>query len=105
MHVVSKRDLNSAELETMRISRNPTTVMMANGEVQTRDEATVYVKEMDLFVTVVLLEETFFHSGSSARIMGFLTTGPAVKNKKNTSHQRLQEHQLQYSELQGLPPK
>ena len=32
--------------------------MTANGEVQTREEATVYVKEMDMFVTVMLLEET-----------------------------------------------
>ena len=39
VHVVSKRDLHSAELETMRISKNPTTVMTANGEVQTRPEA------------------------------------------------------------------
>ena len=58
MHMVSKRDLNSAELETTRISRSPTMVMTANGEVQTREEATVYVKELDLFVTVMLLEET-----------------------------------------------
>ena len=47
MHMVSKRDLNSAELETMTISRNPTTVMTANGEVQTREEATVHVWELD----------------------------------------------------------
>ena len=58
MHMVSKRDLNSAELETMRTSRSPTTVMTANGEVQTREEATANVKELDLFVTVMLLEET-----------------------------------------------
>ena len=58
MHMVSKKDINSAEMETMRISSNPTTVMTANGEVQTREEATVYVKELDLFVTVMLLEET-----------------------------------------------
>ena len=58
MHVVSKRGLHPAELETMRISRNPTTVMTANGEVQTREEATVCVKELDLFVTVMLLENT-----------------------------------------------
>ena len=37
MHMASKRDLNSAELETMRISKNPTTVVTGNGEVQTRD--------------------------------------------------------------------
>ena len=58
MHMVSKTDLDSAELETMKTSRNPTTVMTANGEVQTKEEATVYVKELDLFVTVTLLEET-----------------------------------------------
>ena len=32
--------------------------MTANGEVQTREEATVHVKELYLFVTVMLLEET-----------------------------------------------
>ena len=58
MHMVSKRDLNSAELATMRTSRSPTTVMTANGEVQTREEATVYVKQLDLFVKVMLLQET-----------------------------------------------
>ena len=54
----SMQMVNSAELETMRTSRSPTTVMTANGEVQTREEATVYVEELDLFVTVMLLEET-----------------------------------------------
>ena len=58
MHMVSKRDLNPAELDTMRTSRSPTTVMTANGEVQTREEATASVKQLDLFVKVVLLEET-----------------------------------------------
>ena len=58
VHMVSKRDLNSAVLETMRTSRIPTTVMTANSEVQTNKEATVFVKELDLFVTVMLLEET-----------------------------------------------
>ena len=57
-HMVSKKELNSAELETMRISRSPTTVMTTNGKVQTREETTEDVKELDLFVTVMLLEET-----------------------------------------------
>ena len=56
--MVSKKDLNSAVLETMRTSRSPTTVMTANGEVQTREEATVDVKQLDIFVKVMLLEET-----------------------------------------------
>ena len=58
MHMVSKRDLNSAELEAMRISKNPTTVVTANGEVQTREKATENVMRLDLFVKVIFLEET-----------------------------------------------
>ena len=82
MHMVSKKDLNSAELETMRTSRSPTTVMTANGEVQTREEATVSVKQLDVFVKVMLLEETpaVLSLGNSVRVMGIHTTGPAVKN-------------------------
>ena len=81
MHMVSKRDLNSAELETMRISNNPTTVMTANGEVQTREDATENVKELDFFVTVMFLENTpqFSHLESSAKIMGLTSIGPVLK--------------------------
>ena len=57
MHIVSKRDLDSAELETIRTSRSLTTVMTANGEVQTR-EATVYVEQLEVLVKVMFLEET-----------------------------------------------
>ena len=57
---VSKRDANSAALETMRTSRSPTTVTTVNGEVQTREEATVFVKELDLFVTVMLHSRSSF---------------------------------------------
>ena len=49
MHMVSEKDLNSAELETMRTSRSPTTVMTANGEVRTNKEATVYVKQIGTY--------------------------------------------------------
>ena len=41
MHMIGKKDLNSAELETVTTSRSPTTVITANGEVQTHEEATV----------------------------------------------------------------
>ena len=41
-----------------RTSRSPTTVITANGKVQTRREATEHVKELDLFITVMLLDET-----------------------------------------------
>ena len=75
MHMVSKKEINSAELETMRTSRSPTMEMTPNAEVQTREEATVYVKQLDLFVKVMLLEET-----------------PAVHlRSETTSHQKRQE--------------
>ena len=50
MHMVSRKDLNSAELETVRVSKSPTTVVTANGEVLAKEEATENVRELDLFV-------------------------------------------------------
>ena len=41
MHMMSRKDLNSAELKTVTTPRSPTTVIAANGEVQTNEEATV----------------------------------------------------------------
>ena len=80
MHMVSKKHLNSAELETIRTSRSPTTVMTTQRQGANKRRATVYVKELDSFVTVALLEETPpVLSGSPAGIMGFHTTIPAVK--------------------------
>ena len=34
-HMISKKDLNSAEMDTLTMSRSPTAVIAANGEVQT----------------------------------------------------------------------
>ena len=58
MHMISKKDLNSAELETVTTSKNPTTVITANGEVQTNEEATVDVKELGFFLAMKVLEDT-----------------------------------------------
>ena len=58
MHMLSRKDLSSDELDTLRRSRNPTTMVTANGEVQTNEEAQEYVHDLDLFVTVQLLDET-----------------------------------------------
>ena len=44
MHMISKKDLNNAEMDTLTKSCSPTIVTTANGEVQTHEEATVYVK-------------------------------------------------------------
>ena len=58
MHMISKKDLNDAEMDTLTNSCSPTTVITANGEVQTHEEATVYVKELDIFLTMKVLENT-----------------------------------------------
>ena len=58
MHMLSNKDLSSDEMDTLRRSRTPTTVVTANCEVQTNEEVQVYVQDLDLFVTVQFLEET-----------------------------------------------
>ena len=57
MHMISKKDLNSDEMDTLTKSCSPTRVIKANGEVQTHEEATVYVKELDTLLTVKVLEK------------------------------------------------
>ena len=56
MHMISKKDLSNAEMDTLTKSCSPTIVITANGEVQTHEEATVYVKELEKFLTVKVLE-------------------------------------------------
>ena len=58
MHMISKKDLSEAEMNTLTKSCSPTIVITANGEVQTHEEAIVYVKELDIFLTMKVLENT-----------------------------------------------
>ena len=58
MHMISRKDLSNAEMDTLTKSCSPTIVIPANGEVQTHEEVTVYVKEMDIFLTMKVLENT-----------------------------------------------
>ena len=51
MHMISKKDLNDAEMDTLTKSCSLTKVKTANGEVRTQEEATVYVKELEKFLT------------------------------------------------------
>ena len=44
MHMISKKDLSDAEMDTLTKSCSPT-IVITNGEVHTHEEATVYVKE------------------------------------------------------------
>ena len=49
---------SSGYKKRLTTSRSPMTVITANGEVQTHEEATVCVKELDIFLIVQVLENT-----------------------------------------------
>ena len=92
MHMLSKKDLSSEELETLRRSRT-TTVVTATGEVQTNGEAQVYVHDLDLFVTVLLLEDTpaFLSLGKLCEDHGYSHEW----NNKQPSYSRLTSFRAQ----------
>ena len=83
-----------------KVSKSRTTVVAANGEVQTEEEATVYVKDLDLFVTVMLLEDApAVLSLGKPNIMGITTIGPVVRNH-NSSIDRL--FKLSYTNISDI---
>ena len=77
MHMISKKDLNSAEMDTLTKSCSPTIVITANGEVQTHEEATVYVKELDIFLSSKTRQQ-YCRSESFAMKTGILMNGSMV---------------------------
>ena len=58
MHMPSKKDWSSGELDTLKRSRAHMTAVTANGEVQTNEEAQMYVHDLHVVVTVQLLGDT-----------------------------------------------
>ena len=57
MHMISKKYLSDAGMDTLtEIVQYPTIVITANGEVQTHEEATVYAEELDISLTMKVLE-------------------------------------------------
>ena len=83
MHMLSRKDLNSAELETARVSESQRHLLQLTAKRKTKEEATVYVKELDLFVTINILQKIhgpFFQSENSAKITGIPTIGPVNRN-------------------------
>ena len=58
MHMISKKDQSNAEMETLTKSWSPTIVVNAIGEVKVHEEATVYVKELGIFLTMKVLDNT-----------------------------------------------
>ena len=58
VHMISKKDLNYAEMDTLTKSCSPTIVITANCAVQTHEEATMHVKGLGILLTMKVLENT-----------------------------------------------
>ena len=83
MHMISKKDLSDAEMDTLTKSCSPTIVITANGEVQTHEEATVYVKELEIDLDNESLRKTrqqYCRSESFAMKTDIPINGSMVKN-------------------------
>ena len=103
--MLSKKDLNSAELEIVRVSKSPTTVVAANGEVQTKEEATVYVKELEFFRDSKASRRHTCRSltrKTLRRSRIFLRVDQCVS--ETTTHQRWQTNTVQHGELRANVP-
>ena len=72
MHMLNKKDLSSAEPETLQRSRNPTTVITANGEVQTNEEATENAHDLEFFANTS-------HDSDSQRLAKVATRKHSIK--------------------------
>ena len=67
MHMISKKDLSDAEMDTLSKSCSPTTVIRANGEVQTHEESTVCDKDLEIFLTMTAMKTEILMSGSTVK--------------------------------------
>ena len=95
MHMISKKDLSEAEMDTLTKSCSPTIVITSNGEVQTHEEAIVYVKELYIFLTMKVLENT-----PAVLSLGKLCDG-MDQWSKTTSHLERNSDHLQHRELRS----
>ena len=76
MHMISKKDLSDAEMDTLTKSCSPAIVITANGEVPRHEEGTVYVKELHVFLT----RQQFYRQESFAMNTDTHTSGSMIKN-------------------------
>ena len=86
IHMMKKKDLSEAEKDTLTKSCSPTIVISANGQVQTNEETTVYVKELDIFLTMKSskIRQQYYRSGSFCDENGY--SNRMDQQSKTTSH-------------------
>ena len=86
MHMLRQKDLNSSNLETVRVTTDPVSADAANGEVHTKEEATAHVKELELFVTVKLLEDTPATHKTTCRLSQVFQQAPPARPQVHLQH-------------------
>ena len=58
LHMMSKSELTSGEKDTLRRSKESTVITTASGKAESTQEATVYVDDLHVFVTMMLLADS-----------------------------------------------
>ena len=58
MHMMSQFDVTFEEQATTTVSKKSITAITANRTIRTTEQATVYVKDLDMFEAVKLLEDS-----------------------------------------------
>ena len=98
MQMLSKKDLSSGELDTLKRFRIPTTAVTANGVVQTNEEAQVYVHDLP----VQLLEDTpaVLSLGKLCKDHGYTYEWPSGREPRLTK--KREAHLLQNRERRSF---
>ena len=91
--MLSRKDLNSADFQTVKVSESPETVVAANGEEQTKEDATVYVKEMKF------VRDSNGRSLKRKTLRGSRIFQRVDQWSETTTHQRWQTNNMQHGEL------
>ena len=110
MHMLSRKDRNSAELETVRVSRNSATVITANGEVQTNEEATGvrqrygFIRDVQILLRFckTLRRPRYSKSGPVVKKQKILATGHTMQNGNLRAHQLDYEYRTQCEMIPSL---
>ena len=58
LHIMIKNELTSGEKDTIRRSKEPTAITTGSGKAESTEEATVCVNVLDVFVTMMLVEDS-----------------------------------------------
>ena len=91
MHMISKKDLSNAEMDTLT---NRSVLPYSKPPVKTHEEAIVNVKELDIFWTMKVLENT-----PAVLSLGML--GDENGFGSTTSHKERDSDNLQYGEFRS----